>query len=79
MEKVSLDISRKEELSEKVRSFSILYESHKGFKEKDAMKNGWDGRNSVEIYSGTISFIWLNSQFNLFSGDIKDERRALVV
>ena len=43
MEKVFLDISRKEELSETVRRFSVLYESHKGFKEKDAMKNAWDG------------------------------------
>ena len=43
MEKVSLDISRKEELSETVRRFSVLYESHKGFKEKDAMKHAWDG------------------------------------
>ena len=34
MEKVSLEISRKDELSETVISFSILFgKSHKGFKE----------------------------------------------
>ena len=43
IEKVSLDIPREEELSEIVRSLSVLYKSHKGFKEKDAMKNAWDG------------------------------------
>ena len=43
MEKISLDISREEELSETVRSLSGLYKSHEGFKEKDAMKNAWDG------------------------------------
>ena len=43
MEKVSLDISREEKVSETVRSFSVLYESQKEFKENDAMKNAWDG------------------------------------
>ena len=39
MEKVSLNISREDELSKTVRSFPILYEKfHKGFKEKDDMK-----------------------------------------
>ena len=43
MEKDSPEISREEELSETVRSFPVLYDkSHKGFKEKDAMKNAWD-------------------------------------
>ena len=52
MEKVSLDISREEELSETVRSFPVLYDkSHKGFKEKDAVKNAWIRRNGVKIYS----------------------------
>ena len=32
MEKVSLEVSREEELSETVRSFSVLHESHKGLK-----------------------------------------------
>ena len=43
MEKISLDISREEELSEAVRIFSVLYEYHKGFKVEDAMENGWNG------------------------------------
>ena len=43
MEKVSLEISREEELPETVRSFPVLYDKcHEGFKEKDAMKNAWD-------------------------------------
>ena len=47
---------------QEVRSFSVLYESHKGFKEKKAIKNymRWCF-NSVGIYLETISFIWLNS------------------
>ena len=44
MEEVSPEISREEELSETVRSFPVLYDKfHKGFKEKDAVKNAWDG------------------------------------
>ena len=44
MEKVSLDISREEDLSEIVRSFPVLYgKSHKGFIEKDTVKNVWNG------------------------------------
>ena len=43
MEKVSLDISREEKLSGTVRSFLVLCEPHKWFKEKDAMKNAWVG------------------------------------
>ena len=40
MEKVSPEISRKEELSETDRGFPVLYDkSHKGFKEKDAVQN----------------------------------------
>ena len=53
MEKVSPYISREEELSKTVRSFQVLYDKfHKGFKEKDAVKNtlGWS-HNSVGIYS----------------------------
>ena len=43
MEKVSLDISRDEELSKTVKSFPVLYDkSQKGFKEKDSVKNAWD-------------------------------------
>ena len=44
MEKVSPDIFREEELSETVRGFRILYDtSRKGFKEKDAVRNAWNG------------------------------------
>ena len=40
MEKVSPEISREKKLSETVRGFPVLYDkSHKGFKEKDAVKN----------------------------------------
>ena len=40
MKKVSLDVWKQEELSETVRVFPVLYDkSHKGFKEKDALKN----------------------------------------
>ena len=40
MEKGSLNKSRAEELKETVKSFPILYDKlHKGFKEKDAVKN----------------------------------------
>ena len=49
LEKVSLDIAREEEeeeLLERVRSFSCQ-KSHKGFKEKDAMKNAWEGVATV--------------------------------
>ena len=40
MKKVSLDVWKQEELLETVRDFPVLYDkSHKGFKEKDALKN----------------------------------------
>ena len=42
MENISLDISW-EELSETVRSFSVLCEYRKDFKVKDNMKNACDG------------------------------------
>lgn len=44
MKKVSLDVWKQEELLETVRGFPVLYDkSHKGFKEKDAVKNASDG------------------------------------
>ena len=43
MDKISLDISWEEELSETVSRFSVLYEYQKEFKVKDTMKNAWDG------------------------------------
>ena len=58
MEKVSLDISREEELSETVRNFSVLYgKPHKGFKEKDAMKNAWDGVAFILRFILLLEFI----------------------
>ena len=48
MKKVSLDISREEELSENVSSFQVLYsKSHNGFKEEVTMKNSRDGVATV--------------------------------
>ena len=43
MDEVSLDISREEELQETDRSSpGSQNKSHKGFKEKDVVKNAWD-------------------------------------
>ena len=55
MERASLDIFWDEELLERFRSFSVLYEHHKGFKERDAMKKS---HYKVAIYFQPISFIW---------------------
>ena len=58
MERVSLDISREEKLLETVRTFPVLYiKSHKGFKEKDAAKNAWDGvTTAFEFIQTSIYF-----------------------
>ena len=51
MEKGFLNKSRAEELKETVRSFPVLYDkSHKGFKEKDAVKNAWNGVATAEEF-----------------------------
>ena len=64
MEKVSLGISREEELSETVRSFLVLYDkSYKGFKEKDAVKNSWDG--VVTVLTLLFRFLKLSYLFGL--------------
>ena len=48
------------ELSETIKSFSALSKSHKGLKDKDTMKNAWDG------VSTTLEFILkLSHSFNL--------------
>ena len=63
-------------MSDTVRSFSVSYDkSHKGLKEKDAMKNAWGAVvtalkfiptgdyfyfNSSILFNETILFIWLN-------------------
>ena len=67
MEKVSLDLFQKDELSE---TAVLCDKSHKRFKEKDAMKNASDGvatalefiktRNSLISFFETVLFIWLN-------------------
>ena len=59
MEKVSLDISREEELSETVRTFPVLYKSHKGFKEKDAAKNAWAGVKTAFEFIQPSNYFYL--------------------
>ena len=57
MKKVSLDISREEELSENVSSFQVLYsKSHNGFKEEVTMKNSRDGVATVLEFNLKIFF-----------------------
>ena len=57
MDKVSLDISREEELWETDRSSPGLQDkSHKGFKEKD-VKNAWDA------VATTLEFIQTGNYF----------------
>ena len=59
MKKVSPEISREEELSETVRGFPVLYDkSHKGFKEKDAVKNAW-------VLALSFHFLKLSYSFGL--------------
>ena len=51
-------MSREEELSESVRSFWVLYnKTHKGFKEKDAMKNAWESQRRWNLIKSVIIFI----------------------
>ena len=58
MEKVSLDISSKEEMSEIAKSFLVLYDkSCKSFKEKDTVKNAWDGVTAALEFNLTVIFI----------------------
>ena len=61
MERVSLGISSKEEPLEIVRSFLVLYDkSRKNFKEKDAVKNAWDGvTTSLELNLTVYYFYFL--------------------
>ena len=69
MEKFSLDISREEELPGTVEAFRFCTKSHKGFKEKDAVKNACDGAKRhwnllkpVIVFISffeTVLFIWL--------------------
>ena len=58
MAKVSLDKSSKEELSEIVRSFPVLYnKSRKGFKEVHAVKNAWNEATTALYFNLTVIFI----------------------
>ena len=67
MEKVSPEISREEELSETVRSFPVLYDkSHKGFKEKDAVKNAWDGVVTALKFIPSCNYFYFNSSISFF-------------
>ena len=59
MKKVSLDVSREEELSENVSSFQVLYsKSHNGFKEEVTMKNSRDGVATVLEFNLKIFFFF---------------------
>ena len=61
MEKVSLDFSREEELSEIVRSFPVLYDSsHEGLKEKDVVKNAWEGFGMALKFIQTGNYFCVN-------------------
>ena len=59
MEKVFLDNSREEELSETVRNFPVLQVKYqKRFKEKDAVNNAKDG------VATALEFIQIGNYFN---------------
>ena len=67
MEKVSLDISREEELSATVRSFQFSHDkSRKRFKEKDALKNAWDGFATALEFIQTGNYFYFNSFISFF-------------
>ena len=79
MEQVSLDISRDEELPETVRSFPIWYDrSHKGFKEKDAVKNAWDGVATALKFIQTANYLHFNSVISFFETIILTWLNSLV-
>ena len=62
MEKVSPEISREEQLSE-----TALYDkSHKGFKEKDAVKYAWDGVVTALEFIPTGNYFYFNSSISFF-------------
>ena len=75
MEKVSLDISREEELSETVRSFPALYgKSQKGFKEKDGVKmhemesqRRWNLFKPVNTFTLALLFLFLKLSYSFRS------------
>ena len=64
MENVSPEIFRKEELSVTVIVFPLLYDkSRKRFKEKDAVKNAWDGVVTALEFILTGNYFYFNSYF----------------
>ena len=70
MKKVSLDLSRKEELSEAVgncRKLPVLYDkSHKRLKEKVAMKNACNGVATALEFIETSDYFYFNSFISFF-------------
>ena len=61
MEKVSLDKSSKEEMSEIAKSFLVLYDkSRKSFKEKDTVKNAWDEVTTALEFNLTVNYFILS-------------------
>ena len=64
MENVSPEIFRKEELSVTVIVFPLLHDkSRKRFKEKDAVKNAWDGVVTALEFILTGNYFYFNSYF----------------
>ena len=67
IEKISLQISREDELWETVRSFPVLYNrSLEGFKEKDAVKNAWDVVAEALELIQTGEYFYFNSFISFF-------------
>ena len=67
IEKISLQISREDELWETVRSFPVLYNrSLEGFKEKDAVKNAWDVVAEALEFIQTGDYFYFNSFISFF-------------
>ena len=67
IEKISLQISREDELWETVRSFPVLYNrSLEGFKEKDAVKNAWDVVAEALEFIPTGDYFYFNSFISFF-------------
>ena len=67
IEKISLQISREDELWETVRSFPVLYNrSLEGFKEKDAVKNAWDAVAEALEFIQTGDYFYFNSFISFF-------------
>ena len=58
---------KKEELSKTPRSFPVLQnKSHKGFKEKDAVKKVWDGVKTALEFIPTDNYFYFNSSISFY-------------